>query len=540
MVLVDNVNLWKTLSLKNYKVTYTGFTNEIDDLVKTIDDYDENNIFSNLSALLNSKMPPGSVIMESEKYIIAFVDHFGCYPLYFSNIDNFFVSNSARNIREYENNKFNFNWSSDSINEFVMSGYVTGSDTLIKEINKMQSGEFLIYKKQSKSLELDRYYRYMPNPDNSKSDEYWIGKLEQVINNVTKRMISRANNKPIRVTLSAGLDSRILICKLHEFGYKNVEAFSYGPKWNWEAKGAKKVAKILNIPWTMVSLSHKKANNVFWTKERKDYWRFSDGLSALANYQEYLPLAIIKKNNLVPSDSVMINGQSGDFITGGHIPKSLKSGQGDVSDMLDEIINKHYSLRLDMLSQDNIDFIKKKVIRLMSIDTSSNLSCDELISIYERWECEERQVKWVIHGQRAQDFFGYSWQIPLWDIELAKFYENVPVHLKLDQKLYKLYLEKWDYKGLYKGFNPVVWRWPGVSILVVPIAKIIEIIFGKKAKKSWYELFYYWGHGMEHYAPYSYLEYFKERKIIRNFIPLHIKTWLIENNLLVRYIKNKD
>ena len=110
-----------------------------------------------------------------------------------------------------------------------MSGYVTGSDTLIKEIKKLQSGEFLIYKKKSKSIKVERYYRYTPNPVNTKSDDYWIDQLELVINNVTKRMISRANNKPVRVTLSAGLDSRLVICKLHEFGYKNVEVFSYGP-----------------------------------------------------------------------------------------------------------------------------------------------------------------------------------------------------------------------------------------------------------------------------------------------------------------------
>ena len=485
-------------------------------------------------------MSPGSVIMESDNHILAFVDHFGCYPLYFSNLDNFFVSNNARRIYEHENNKLIFNWSGSSFNEFIMSGYVTGAETLVEEIKKLQSGEFLVYEKKSKSIKVERYYRYTPCPENSKTNDYWIDQLELVINNMTKRMILRANNKPIRVTLSAGLDSRLLICKLHEFEYKNVEVFSYGPRWNWEAKGAKKVAKILKIPWKMVSLSHKSAKDLFWTNERKNYWRFSDGLSALANFQEYLPLSIIKNNNLIPSDSVLINGQSGDFITGGHIPKSLKLGNGSISDILDEIISKHYSLRTDMLSKDNIDFIKKKVIKLMGIDINDNLSRDELITIYERWECEERQVKWVIHGQRAQDFFGYSWQIPLWDIELAKFYEKVPVHLKLNQKLYKLYLEKWNYKELYKDFNPVVWRWPGISIVVVPVAKVIGIVLGKKAKNSWYELFYYWGHGMEHYAPYSYWEYFKERKIIRNFIPLHIKTWLVENNLLVKYRVNKD
>ena len=96
MVLIDKANIWKSVSLKNYKVRYTGFTNEIDAVIKTIDDFDTNQIGSELGHLLDKKMPPGSVIMESDEYILAFVDHFGCYPLYFSNVDNFVVSNNAR------------------------------------------------------------------------------------------------------------------------------------------------------------------------------------------------------------------------------------------------------------------------------------------------------------------------------------------------------------------------------------------------------------------------------------------------------------
>ena len=70
MVLVDNKNLWKSVSLKNYKVSYTGFTDEIDDVINGIDDFDSNNILSKLRHLLDEKMPHGSVIMESKFFIL--------------------------------------------------------------------------------------------------------------------------------------------------------------------------------------------------------------------------------------------------------------------------------------------------------------------------------------------------------------------------------------------------------------------------------------------------------------------------------------
>jgi asparagine synthase (glutamine-hydrolysing) len=531
MVVIDKKYKWKTIKFNTYVINYIGCIEELTPIFQSIDNMGDTFSHENIDELLDHSMPPGAVIMESSKYIIAFVDHVRCYPIFYTNTGDFIISNSARKLRNLIKNKRDYSFDERSLKEFTMSGYVTGYSTLIRGLNQFQSGERLILIKEFNSLDVKRYYRYTPQPDLSKSDDEWIEELDVVMNNVTMRMIDRADNRPIRVTLSAGLDSRVLVCKLHEFKYKFLECFSYGPKWNWEAKGARKVAKRLNIPWSQINLSHKESHNLFWKLERNKYWKFSDGLSSLANYQEYLPLSAIKNNCNIPSDAILINGQSGDFITGGHIPKSLLMQEADIDTMLNEIIKKHYSLWKNLLTVERLGFIKRKILNVMGINAGDNLSNDELIVLYEQWEYEERQVKWVVQGQRAQDFFGYDWQMPLWDIELVKFYEKVPVHLKIDQNLYKMWLKKWNYEGLFVDFNPVVWRWPGLSIIVVPMAKIIGFLLGKKTKSAWYELFYYWGHGMEHYAPYSYYEYFKLRKKIRNFIPLHMKTWFKENKV---------
>jgi len=63
------------------------------------------------------------------------------------------------------------------------------------------------------------------------------------------------------------------------------------------------------------------------------------------------------------------------------------------------------------------------------------------------------------------------------------------------------------------------------------MAKIIEAVLGSNAKQAWYEFFFYWGHDAEHYAPYSYKEYYKYRSKIRNSISLNIQTWFQENSL---------
>jgi len=525
------------VNIGEYKVHYIGPYKDLFPILDNIVKLGKSAEFSAIDNTLNKSMAPSAVIMESDSRIIAFTDHFGCYPLFYSDIGGGIISNNAHKINQSIGSS---DWNILSAEEFIMSGYVSGSDTLIQGIKRMQSGERVIIDSSDNSFNIARYYRYNSLPqDNGRSDSDWIDELDSIMNNITKRMIMRADGRVIKVPLSAGLDSRLLVCKLHEFGYNNLETFSYGPPGNWEARGAKIVADKLNLPWNPVVVGRKEARKLFYKQNRKDYWSFADGLSALPNFNEYYPILKMQQSGGLTKETIIINGQSGDFITGGHIPVSLTLPNANIHTLLYEIVNKHYALWKNLMTKDRLERIKLKVLSLLDVDINSKLSSNELIALYERWECEERQTKWVIHGQRVYDFFGYDWQLPLWDIELVRFFQRVPNRLKFEQRLYRLWLEKWNYNKLFLKFDPVVWRWPGASLSVVPLAKVIELAFGKNAKNSWYELFYYWGHTTEQYAPYSYKDYYKLRKDIRNSIALNGLTWAQENSLPTELVNIK-
>ena len=527
-IIIDNNYGWKKTKLEGCCVYYTGSFKELLPSIKKIIELGEYPQTSSLDFILNKLTAPSSAIIDLTHTVIAFVDHFCCYPLFYTVTGDSAISNNARRLSISDRSR---DWDILSVEEFSMTGYVPGSDTLIQGLKKLQSGESMIVNRSNNIVNISRYYRYYSAGDESRSDDDWVDELDVIMNNITQRMIDRAEERPIRVPLSAGLDSRVLVCKLHEAGYNDLEVFSYGPPGNWEARGAQTIAKRLDIPWRSVVINRKEAHQMFWSSEREKYWNFADGLSALPNFQEYYPISKLHSMGVLPENSILINGQSGDFITGGHVPKTLIQSDANVRTLLDIIIEKHYALWTNLMTIDRLERVEEKILKLLGVSIDTELTAEELVSLYERWECEERQVKWVIHGQRVYDFFGYDWQLPLWDIELARFYQRVPIHLKLDQYLYRSWLERWNYKGLFLDFNPSVWRWPGVSLAVVPLAKGVEMLLGGRAKRKWYKMFYYFGHSSDHYAPYSYSEYFQARNLIRNSTSLNGRVWARENYL---------
>ena len=82
--------------------------------------------------------------------------------------------------------------------------------------------------------------------------------------------------------------------------------------------------------------------------------------------------------------------------------------------------------------------IYKRILYLIELATDSHLSLPTLASYYEQWEYQERQAKYVVHGQRLYDFLGYRWELPLWTPDFIKFWETVPLEYRFSQQLYRI------------------------------------------------------------------------------------------------------
>jgi len=527
-VLIDRRWNWKQIESYGLLCWYTGDNRAASRVVEGLGK-DPEWCPQKMSGLLREDMGNFGLIAERGKRIYAAVDKIRSYPVfYYHDGTRFCVSNSARALRE----KFRIEALDGlSLLEFRMSGYVTGRETAYKDLYQLQAGESLVRDGNSQEVHRDRYYRYLPKKLRPESEEVLIEELGEITDRVFRSLIDRAKGAPIWIPLSGGLDSRLVLCKLKELGYDPLQAFSYGPPGNYEAKAAKQVAEKLDVPWVFVPTRHRGFRKFFHSSLRKQYWAFCDGLCTVPNMQDMEPILELQKRGLLPEGSVVVNGQSGDFITGGHIPAGLVEKEPSISNFLDTIISKHFSLWLHLKTDDALSRVKRKILRLMECPEDRALDREEMVALYEWWEWQERQCKYVVNGQRVYDFLGLSWELPLWEDAYLRFWQDIPVHMKFRQDLYRRYLRAYDYKNLFKDFSPTIWHWPGLTLGIVAVAQVVEWLLGRAWKEKLYKHAGYFGHYGPLYAGYGFGEFLKKIATARNAISFYVDTWFEENGI---------
>lgn len=526
MFLNDPVHHWKCDHRDDTKFYYKGDKNLADQIAAS--NYSDQTVESLLKK--NNRFASG--VVENNNFIIAYTDHIRSWPIFFSCDEaGLVLSNNARLVRDETSLT-----AIDEISclEFTMSGYVTGDKTLYSDLKCLQPGEFLTWNKGAKSLSIKRYHRYIPNlADTSQTADDNMTRIGEILDQSTKNIIARAEGRPIWIPLSGGLDSRILLCKLLEHGYKNIQTFTYGPRFNFEAKIARKVAKTLNVPWMYVCPSKADIRRYFESVERKQFWNSTDGLKAIASMREFSALMWLREYKLIPDDVIILNGQSGDYITGGHLSDIwTKNKEFKDADFIETIINKHYSLWSNLKTSRNIEVLESRIkdLAALFIDENGGL---EYAKAEEMWEFDARQVCLVANGQRSYDFFGYDWEMPLWDKELVDFCEQLPFDQKIGQSLYKKYLQNYNYKELFPAKEPYIWRWPLLMMWVVPVAQIVGLVKGRGAKDKFYALMRYHGHYANQFAIFSWRDHKKVHDIARNVIAMNLRHWLKENSEII-------
>lgn len=461
-----------------------------------------------------------AVIARSPTVCCAIVDHCRSSPIFYSDAT---VSNDAHLLRRAKQLD---SPDSTGARDAAMAGFITGKRTLFENLNQLPAGSLAIWTNGDDAADVVRYRDYMPTtPDRRPETELADGFLS-VLDDAIARTIAGAAGRPLWVPLSGGRDSRLLLAKFVEQGYDNLFAFTYGPRGNDEMRAAKIIADRLGVRWAFLASRPGDMRRFFASPERQEYWDYCDGLSAVPNFQDLMTLRKFRARGELPDDAVIVNGQTGDFVSGGHIPATLMQPDIHRDGLFDAIVGKHFSLWQSLKTPASLDDLRARVFAQLDLPAGRTMDRDHAVALYEQFEFDERQSKYVINGQRNYEFLGLDWSLPLWDSALVEFWRNIPVELKFRQKLFRTALARWDYRGLFRDFEPQVDQWSGLTKAVLIPSRLIRLSLGPARRDAFLRHMLYFGMYRDQYAPFGYATFLRNARDLRNPVSLLSRAWL--------------
>ena len=481
-----------------------------------------------LVAILNSIDQNFALIIINKEYAFIAVDHARTYPIYFSLHKNYYYfSPQADEINQILHCSVN----KEQRLAFQMSGYTTSKNTLWKDIKSLNAGNAYTFIKNKEPIIIN-YFNYKPWKNYLSQKIGFNTRLKNKINTVLNKLIKEARGRTISIPLSAGLDSRLIASGLKHLGYKNVKCFSYGKKNNFEAIAAKKIAKKLGYPWKFCEINRVNINKFYQTETFKNFIKNTNDGVATVGIQDVYAIYYLKKINFIKKNDIIVNGNSGDFISGGHIPIEYKNNpyllnkknsnnyKSIINSIIKIHIKKHYFLWGELYNKKNKKIISNLLINQineLNIHNTKNINSHGLL---EYLEFNNRQSKYVINLQRTYDFYNQKWQLPLWDKDFMHFWAQVPLNLKLGQKLYKDVLKELNFSGVWTKEYNLQYKIP--SLRVTLIRGFLKAFHIFSSKENWHKFerryILYWTDNLYGLNIRSYKEIISNKNDARNSI----------------------
>ena len=415
----------------------------------------------------------------------------------------------------------------------AMGGFTVGDATLYSGLRQLRPGEAVL-QHFGRAAETGFYAQWRPWQENDPDPATLHRRLSDVTLDVVERTRAMAGGREIVVPLSAGYDSRVLVAALKVLGAPNVRCFAYGPPGCSEVETSRAVAERLGYPWRHVAVSPGAVRRGFMSPLFLNFMDFADSGCATPFVQDLFVLETLMKDGWLPRDAVIVNGQSGDFVSGNHVPDAINALALDGSMPADAdaraplfaaLQRKHFSLWESLRRSSDVARIDALLEAQIAATSAPPPTAANAPALFEHLEFMDRQSKYTIAGQRSYEYFGFDWSLPLWDDPYLAFWEAVPRPARRSQALYRTVLRETDWGGVWhsiplnqKRVRPV-WA-AAVRGFAKPFFAFLPRRMWRRFEKNAIE---YWTDVVANYGVQSYARVLSDRRGHRNAI-----SWLTE------------
>jgi len=481
-----------------------------------------------------------ALVVETPQRVVACVDRIRSTPLLWGMSRTMVhIDDRGRRLKErlgYTIDDVDF----DQALSIATSGYAIGGATLYKGMRQLRPGEALVVEG---GLALTRRW-FIYDAWRTEVKAAPDRRLSELHRSIIERLAASANGRPICIPLSAGLDSRMIASGLKEVGYRDVRLFAYGRSGNHEVQTSKMIAERLGYPWTFVRFTDANQRALFRDKRHEQLlWNEIDSCGCVPFEQDWIAIAQLKEKGWIPADAIIVNGQTGDFITGNHVPKAFLNAMPpqDLSTRREQVISGYIDKHHAMWRVLSTPQMRARIGALLESEIQEAGAQFEggaaLHGIYEFLEYQDRQAKYVVSGQRTYEAMRFTWRLPLWDDEYINFWRHAQVELKAQQNLYRRVLEADNWGDVWKDLpvnaKTIRPRW------LVPLRLTAKIAFAPFGAERWHRaerrLFGWWMDSLRVSAIVPYSKALADNRGPRNAIG-----WLIERYLGMHNVRLDD
>ncbi len=358
--------------------------------------------------------------------VIAQSDIVRSIPIFYANENGSYVITD--NPAMFESKGLN----EDELISFLGFGYPLGNSTLINGVYQIQAGETLEFASTGINSRTDLFFGSPLKNLNipyAQLKHQWRTILKDVFEQISRNL----KDRPIILMLSGGYDSRIVATLLKMCGKEDVICVSYGTKNNTESAIAKEVSKKLGYEFLFVEYNEKKWRDFIFSDRFDAYVTFSHRYTSLPHFQDFI--AVSELRPIMPRGGVVMAGHSCDFLAGSHLTFAVKTAR-TLDDLLDSLCDKLYDLRAGKIPAKLRVKISEYFRQLTWLLNVKEVDKEALVALYEFFDWRERQSKFIVNSVRVYEYFSLEWSLPLWDMRIVNFWNNVGAANKLKKKLY--------------------------------------------------------------------------------------------------------
>ena len=362
--------------------------------------------------------------------IIIVNDRYGLRPLYYTiNNGKLLFASEVKAILHDKTFKKELN--NETIADFFAFGGFLGNKTFFDGVYVLPPASIFIYDRHK--LSIRQYWDFNYEPDYTKSEDEFVNELVKIFKKAVE--IRMKGNYHYGVSLSGGLDSRVLVGAINETKRKDILAFSFGPIDSDEVKIAKKTAKKAGTKFKAIEITPEMIIN---NAEREIF--YSDGMDYIG-VSFIPPVYKVIKNDKI---DIVFDGLAFDLILGGTFLKQEILDAKNNGELFEILHNKKRIFSDREFSKLFIDkyYSKIKNYPLISFKKEFNKINEKHMGNYcDNFFLQNHVRRWTIGGHILMRT-AIENSVPTYDNNLIDLIMKIPPEIRLDHRIYRKFIIK--------------------------------------------------------------------------------------------------